>query len=160
MRLSHPVCILMSGIIWLAVGIMLLTKGLNHVVQAAHPEHFGIKAWLIPSLTSIAGGREQAALLVIATGLLIGFIKGRWVLVKSVQRTVTHILSQPAPLKLSQVYAKSYYYLIFSMMGLGFLLKVLPIAADFKGLIDVAIGSALMNGALLYFRCALIKTKT
>lgn len=160
MRLTHPMCILLSGAVWLGVGIMLLTKGLNLVVQAAHPDHFSAKAWIIPSLTSIAGGREQAALLIIATGLLLGFIKGRWVLVKSVQRTVTRILSQPSPLKFSQIYAKSYYFLILGMMGLGFILKLLPLAADFKGLIDVAIGSALMNGALLYFRCALVKPKT
>lgn len=159
MRLTHPVCILLSGAVWLGVGIMLLTKGLNLVVQAAHPDHFGAKAWIIPSLATVAGGREQAALLIIATGLLLGFIKGRWVLVKSVHRTVAHILSQPSPLKFSQVYAKSYYFLILAMMGLGFLLKFLPVAADLKGLIDVAIGSALMNGALLYFRCALVKAK-
>lgn len=138
---------------------MLLAKGLNLLVQAAHPEQFGAKAWILPSLTSLAGGKEQAALLLIALSLLVGFIKGRWVLVKSVQRTVTRILSQPAPLKFSQIYAKSYYFLILGMMGLGFLIKFLPLAADFKGMVDVAVGSALINGAILYFRCALVKPR-
>jgi hypothetical protein len=40
------------------------------------------------------------------------------------------------------------------MMALGLVFRFLPIPIDLRGLIDVAIGSALINGAMLYFRAA------
>jgi hypothetical protein len=38
------------------------------------------------------------------------------------------------------------------MVLLGLVIRFLPIPIDARGLVDVAIGSALINGAMLYFR--------
>jgi hypothetical protein len=85
---------------------------------------------------------------------MIGFAKGRLVLSKTVDRVVKRIRSLQVPIRASQIYARSYWILIGSMVALGFAMRFLPIPLDARGLIDVAIGSALVNGAMLYFRAA------
>lgn len=155
MNFTPVVAIVASGVLWLVMGLFLLVKGLNLVVIGAHPEQFGSNSALIPYLSSLVGGKEQAALIVITFGLIIGLIKGRWVLVKSVKRVVARILSLPLPIKIQQVYSWSYLALIGSMMLLGMGIRWLGLPADIHGLIDVAIGSALVNGSMIYFRLAI-----
>ena len=38
------------------------------------------------------------------------------------------------------------------MVFLGISMRFLPLAQDIRGFVDLTIGAALMNGALLYFR--------
>ncbi|HEY4255173.1 MAG TPA: hypothetical protein VGM34_02370, partial [Chlamydiales bacterium] len=113
------------------VGVWLLYKGLR-LLSLSLDKTFA--SWLM-------GG-----------GLLVGFIKGRFVLSKTVQRIVKHIASAPEPISFRNVYPKSYLLLLASMMCLGFVLRFVPI--EWRGFIDIAVGSALMNGAMLYFRAA------
>jgi hypothetical protein len=153
MGLSRASWVAISGVLWLVVGIGLMTLGLNFVVHTAQFSHGDTTSW-IAKLDPLAGGREQAALVLVAIGLIIGFIKGRFVLVKSVKRVVTRILSLPLPLKLSQVYHPAYLALIGSMVFIGMALKWLNLPMEVRGTIDIAIGSALINGSLLYFRAA------
>ncbi len=127
--------ITISGLVWLAIGAFLLMKGLS-LITAANLEN------------------EQAAVILISAGLLIGFVKGRFVLSKTVKRVVARIHSLPEPIRFSQVYSTSYYVLIGSMVLLGISMRWIPIPPEVRGTIDVAIGAALMNGAILYFRAA------
>ncbi len=129
--MKHRSWIAISGFIWAAVGIMLLYKGLNFLS-------------LIPD--------QKEATWWIAGGLLVGFFKGRFVLSKTVERTCAHIRSLSLPIQIGAVYPRSYLLLLAAMMGMGFLLKLVPI--EWRGAIDVAVGSALVNGAMLYFRAA------
>jgi hypothetical protein len=85
---------------------------------------------------------------------LVGFLKGRLVLSKTVKRITKRIYSLQAPVGFKDAFPVSYWLLIGFMMTLGMGLKFLPISIDIKGAIDVAIGSALVNGAMLYFRTA------
>jgi hypothetical protein len=151
MRIRHVPLIIFSGLVWFAIGLFLLFKGLNFLVLAMKGE--GETLWMGP-LGAILGGKEQSSLFFISAALLIGFIKGRFVLVKSVKRIVARILSLPNPAPLIAVYTKGYFLLIGGMMGLGFMLKWVGLPLDVRGTLDVAIGSALMHGALLYFRNA------
>jgi hypothetical protein len=154
MRLSKATWIAISGIIWFVVGIGLLTLGLNFIVYKAQVD-VNETTSLIARISPIAGGREQAALALITVGLIIGFIKGRFVLVKTVKRVVERILSLDVPLKLSKIYSRGYLLLIGCMIVLGLSMKWFGLPAEVRGLIDVAIGSALMNGASSYFRSAM-----
>lgn len=131
--MKHRGWIIFSGVLWFVIGSRLLYKGLQFLSETP---------------------REMATLL-LAIGLLIGFFKGRFVFVKSVRKTVLRIVSLPLPIRLKDVYVPSYYILILAMMGLGIALRFLPISSAARGTIDVAIGSALLNGALLYFRSAI-----
>jgi len=152
MRLNYFVSIAFSGAVWLAIGIFLLAKGLNFIVFAAHDG--ASSACILPSLAPLIGGREQAALMMIVLGLIIGFIKGRLILIKTVKRVVGRILSMPSPIAIHKVYSWRYGLIIALMMGLGISMKWLHVPVDLRGLVDVAVGSALINGALSYFRYA------
>ena len=136
--------IIFSGFVWLAIGAMLLYKGLHLVADGT----------ILPdSFCSKFAQPETVARLLIGVALLLGFFKGRFVLSKTVRRIVLRIAAMPVPIRFKDVYPASYYYLIAAMMGLGLLFRFLPILIDLRGAIDIAIGSALINGAILYFIC-------
>jgi|SRR6185437_12381375 len=145
MKFSHVSWILFSGAVWLGIGVLLLKKGLDLIVLAVQESALAF---------SSSFGPEQVALGLIASGLLLGFLKGRFILRKTVDRITQHICSFPTPVAFKNVYTKSYYLLIGSMMAMGFALKWLPIYPELRGFIDVTIGSALINGSMLYFRRA------
>lgn len=152
-KLSHSALIALSGLIWLLIGFMLLSMGINFIVGSILNEN--LVTMSRPFLDAIApyvGGREEAALTLVLLGLAIGFMKGRVVLSKTVARTVARILTMPNPAPLSKIYPKSYYFLLGGMVLLGFLVRFLT--NDIRGFVDVAIGAALINGAMLYFRQA------
>jgi hypothetical protein len=153
MRLSKTTWIAISGMIWFVVGMGLLTLGLNFIIYKAQME-FHETTSLVAKIAPFTGGREQAALTLIVIGLIIGFIKGRFVLVRTVRRVVERILKLNPPIKIFQVYSKGYLLLIVGMILLGLSMKWLSFPMEIRGTIDVAIGSALMNGAVAYFRTA------
>jgi hypothetical protein len=154
MRLTHVSGIVVSGLIWMLVGFFLLSKGLNFIVLTTHlPLDSASLAWT-GYLSSLSGGREEAALFLVCVGLLLGFIKGRFILAKTVNRIVKRILSLPLPLAWSRIYGRSYYILIGSMVLLGLSMKWINLPLDIRGTVDVFVGSALIHGALLYFRSA------
>jgi hypothetical protein len=149
MKLSQKTWIVISGLMWFGVGVMLLLKGLRLIVAASEQQAAGP---LLKLLMAWAKSPHQAALLLICVSLLIGFIKGRTVLAKTVGRIVQRIVSQTGALTIGQAYDKRY-WLVLGLMGcLGMLFRFLHLPADIHGGIDVAIGSALINGAMLYFR--------
>jgi hypothetical protein len=158
MILSKRTWFIVSGITWLGIGIMLLTKGLRLAVAAA--EQTALATPLLKSLLSIAGTRHQAALLIVCLGLFIGFIKGRTVLAKTVARIAGRINAHPEGLSLQQAYDRKYWIILCLMMSLGVLFRIFTIPADIRGLIDIAVGSALINGAMLYFRHILVPQKS
>lgn len=151
--MSKTTWIAISGAIWFIVGMGLMVLGLNFIVMKARFDLTETSS-LIARLSPVAGGREQAAMALIIMGLIIGFLKGRFVLVKTVQRVVHRIVSLQPPIKISQVYSKGYILLIAGMILLGMSMKWLAIPQEIRGTIDVAIGSALINGAMAYFRSA------
>ncbi len=147
--MKHRGWIALSGFVWMGMGILLLYKGLSFISHAVVLENSLCQRW-----SHIFGSPSQVGTAILAAGLLIGFLKGRFVFSKTVSRVVQRIVSLSLPIRFSQVYGRSYWILIGGMMGLGMLMRFLPIPLDLRGLIDVAIGSALMNGSMLYFRFA------
>lgn len=152
-NLSHSKMIALSGFIWMAVGCMLLSLGLNYIIGSILAENLAsINHPLLDFFSPFVGGIEDAAMIIVALGLLIGFFKGRVVFAKTVGKTVARITAMPNPAPLSQLYTKAYYFLLLGMVGLGFLVRFLT--NDIRGFVDVAVGSALINGAVLYFKQA------
>lgn len=158
MHLSKTAWIVISGLIWFVVGVGLLTLGLNFIVFKAQMD-LADSTSLIAKLSPLTGGREQAALALITLGLIIGFFKGRYVLAKTVRRVAERILSLAQPIRFSQVYSRGYLMLIGGMILLGLSMKWIGIPTEIRGTVDVAIGSALMNGAMAYFRVAFAVNK-
>ena len=155
MKFSHRTLIFFSGFIWLGVGILLLSKGLRLIVTAAY--EIGGGSSLFHRLSSFLGNVQQAALFVISLALLMGFIKGRFILSKTVARVVARIFTLPSPVEMKKIYTKNYYILLGAMVCLGMVMRGLSLSSDIRGFIDVTIGSALVNGAILYFRSAFIQ---
>lgn len=147
--MKHRGWIASSGVLWLVAGVFLLHKGLHFIAEAR-----AISNSLTNRFAGFFGSPSQAGMFLIFLALLVGFAKGRFVFVKTVMRVVNRIRGLPLPIHFSQVYTRSYWILIGSMMLLGLVFRFLPIPLDARGFVDVAIGSALINGAMLYFRAA------
>jgi hypothetical protein len=141
--------IVISGLSWLVIGSYLMVKGLKWITLAMA---LGESPRLLRYFSQLAGSLQQGALVLICLSLLVGFIKGRMVLSKTVSRVVARFRSEKAPIRFANAYDRKYFIILGSMMGLGLLFRFLPIACDIRGGIDVIIGSALINGAMLYFR--------
>lgn len=150
LKCSHKTLIFLSGGMWLLIGLFLMILGIRFLMTTLHNPSDSFS--LIALTSRLTSGQEQGASLVIAGALFLGFIKGRTVLKKAAQRQISRILqlAQPAPLK--KIYTPAYYLLICGMIALGISLRFLPTSLDVRGAIDLAIGSALINGALHYFR--------
>jgi hypothetical protein len=146
-------------LIWVAVGLFLLPLGITLLVNSPGEAAHGYYP-LINYLAPYVGGAQQAALGLIIVGLFIGYAKGKAVLGKSARRGVARILTFPNPTQLTNIYSPVYYMLLGGMVLLGMSIKWLGIANDIRGVVDVAIGSALINGALVYFRLAFAMRKT
>lgn len=153
MKLSHTKLIVISGLIWFAVGFYLLQLGLNLLLGGVHV-NIADNYPLLKALSSILGTGEMAAIVLVAIALFIGYLKGRYVLGKSAQKGVGRILAFPNPAPLSKIYSPKYYVLLALMMGLGVSIKYIGLNDDVRGFIDAIIGSALINGAMVYFRLA------
>lgn len=122
--MQHRGWILLSGLIWLVGGVFLLNKGVSYIGNS----------WLL------------------FPGVLLGFVKGRFVFAKTVQRIVKRIRGLPLPVRVSQVYPPIYLAVIGVMVLLSAALRFAP--EQVRGVIDVAVGSALVQGAMLYFRAS------
>ena len=146
MRFSHRTWIFISGGIWLLVGVLLLTRGISLLLLTL------VKSSESFPLLDIVGRREQGILLLIALGLGLGFVKAKWVLAKSAQRVIRRILSLTPPVAIAKVYSLSYLFLLLGMVLLGLSMKWSGLPFDVRGLINVFVGSALVNGAFVYFR--------
>lgn len=153
MKMSHKALIVISGMVWFGIGFYLLQLGLN-LLLIAIPFSYLVSHPLLHFFTSFSGSGEAAALLLIAIALFIGFLKGRFVLGKSAKRGVDRIFTLPNPSSLTKIYNSRYYILLAVMVMLGMSVKYLGLSNDVRGFVDTIIGSALINGAIVYFKLA------
>lgn len=143
--------------VWLCVGLFLFTLGINLLVEGAQTEQFIQSAHpLLDTLGPLMGGLENAATLLMAGALLVGYFKGRVVLGKTAKKAVARLRMLPSPVKISQIYTPRYYLLLGFMMLLGMSIKFFGVPNDIRGFVDVAVGAALINGAMIYFRQAFV----
>lgn len=150
-KLKHGISIFLSGALWFGVGCFLLTLGLKLLTvssQIAYTE----RTPLLDLFKSTFGGKEEAAAALIFISLFVGFLKGRFVLRRSADRVIARIRSLPNPLPLSSLYSPQYLALIGLMVLLGMSIRFLGVSDEVRGVVDVTIGSALINGSMHYFR--------
>lgn len=138
-----------SGVIWLAVGINLLSLGLNFLIASAGVDQGGpLLSLVAPSLLSY----ENGALLLITLAIMLGFVKARMIFSKTVQRSIERILTFTPPISIIKMYSARYFLVLGLMIGLGVSFKFFGFALDARGFVDVTVGSALTHGASAYFR--------
>ncbi len=132
MKVSHRTLIFLAGTLWLLIGLSLLGIGLS--LSDALP------------------------LLAIATA--VGYAKGRFVMSRAAQKQAARISNLPAPVHIKNLYSAPFYFLILGMMGLGMSLRFLPVPHSVRAFVDVAVGIALVIGAIQYYVSALREIKT
>ncbi|MGA8164296.1 MAG: hypothetical protein WB791_04625 [Waddliaceae bacterium] len=150
----HHTLVIISGCLWLVIGCFLLSIGLRYVLEGVSQgvASNASQGFLVGYLGGYVGGCENGAVALIALSLMLGFVKGRYVMVKSVDRVVRRICRFPNPTHVFNIYSFSYYLLIAFMVLLGVSIKYFHLPNDVRGAVDIAIGAALINGAMLYFR--------
>lgn len=158
MKMSHAKLIVLSGLIWFVIGIYLLQLGLNLILAVSMQTSAKSLSESYPILSFLKqyfGNVQNIALLLVIFGLFVGYLKGRYVLGKSASNGVARILRLPNPVSILRIYNAKYYLLLGAMIGIGISIKYLGLPNDVRGIIDVTIGSALINGAIIYFKLAL-----
>lgn len=148
-KFSHAMLIALSGLIWFFVGIYLLPLGIHFLIDN------GLNQGPLMSLLSSLD-IEEAGLILVAIGLAIGYFKGKHVFAKTVEKNVDRIRALPAPASLHHLYTVRYIVLLGTMILIGLSMRWFNLPLDVRGFIDVAVGSALINGSMLYFRKALL----
>jgi hypothetical protein len=155
LRLSHAKLVLLSGLVWALIGGLLLNIGLNLLMGLPNQPLESDKYPLLTMLSPYVGSGQECAIVLVAVALFIGFFKGRYVLGKSAKRGIERLLTFPNPTSLRNIYSAKYYILLGVMCGIGMSIKFLGIPNDVRGFVDVAIGAALINGAMIYFRAGI-----
>jgi uncharacterized membrane protein len=96
-----------AGGLWCVIGLFLIFRG------------FG--------LYQLAGQEQQstqnAIIISIVSAILIGLVKGRFVLSKTARKNKARIHGLQDPVRIRQIFSKPFYFLIPMMMGLGILLR-------------------------------------
>lgn len=129
----------LSGISWFFLGTYLAYKGIRYLVIAISDANL-----------LFSPGRKFA--LLVSFALVVGYCKGRFVLRKTAERLISRIASLSNPISFFQIYPLRYWLLIGCMMALGMGLNIFSIPFDVRGLVDLAIGTALITGSFFYFR--------
>ena len=128
-----------AGLIWVIVGLFLIYRG-SGLYNLAVIEQNTSKETLIIS---------------IILGVVIGILKGKFVLSKTALRNRNRINQLVPPLSIHQVFSGAFYGLIAGMMILGFLLR--EFNAYLGGYVVVAsiycgIGMALIAASSVYWK--------
>ncbi len=145
---SHRGLGIIAGMFWLAIGIFLLWRGLGLTITACDAEGHLFVDWLAVRF----GTAQKAAVVLVATGLFVGYFKGRYVLRKTAMRTIDRIHTLPNPCSLGKLYGIGSYILIASMIALGITLRSIGAAEEIRGVVLIAVGSALLQGSTALFR--------
>lgn len=134
MQTSHKTLYVLQGAVWLMVGAMLLNMGIRFL------------------MSTLEEGKENGHLMLLILALILGQLKGRFMMKKVAMRSFDRISKMTQPVALHNIYTKGNYIVIGIMMLLGMGMKFLPVPLEARGFIDVAVGSALIQGSLFYFR--------
>ena len=141
LRVTHKNLFRLAGAIWLAIGVFLLQKGVDFLLQALAYKDPRLFSWTV----------EEILLLLVAS-LGLGTIKGRMVLKKAATRICDRIARFHEPTSIFNMYGVTSIFVILLMGSLGFLMRLLHIPLDVRGCIDVAVGTALIRGSFYYFQ--------
>jgi hypothetical protein len=151
MEIPRPYFLLCQGLVWLAVGLYLLPLGIFFLMQTLEPG-YSSSLPLYGLLASISLTPTESACSLLALGLLIGRIKSRTVFAKAVTKSEQYVASLPARASVFKIYPPRYILLVGVMMGLGISMRVFSVPLDIRGFVDVAVGAALTQGAIAYFK--------
>ena len=128
-----------AGLIWIIVGLFLIYRGSGLYNLA-----------VIEQNTS-----KEALIISVILGVVIGILKGKFVLSKTALRNRNRISQLVPPISIHQIFSGAFYGLIAGMMVLGFLLR--EFNTYLGGYVVVAsiycgIGMALIAASSVYWK--------
>ena len=129
----------LAGSIWSLVGLLLIYRAWDMYVLALETQN----------------ASQQAVIVSVVVGLIIGAVKGKFVLSKTARRNKSRIDRLEGPLKPHHVYAKPFYFFILGMISLGIALRFWNEMIGgyiVVGAIYVGIGMALCVSSLVYWK--------
>ncbi|MEM8629178.1 MAG: hypothetical protein AAGF04_03825 [Chlamydiota bacterium] len=130
-----------SGLLWMVGGFSLLSKGLRLFFEGALSAESSYPSY-------------NLLLIYLTLALLVGFLKGKWVLRRTAERIFQRILDWEGPISFFQLYDKRTALILLLMMGMGLLMNRLALPPLYRGWIDLAVGAALIQSACTFFRFA------
>ncbi len=136
--LSRQQHLWIAAVIWTVVGAGLLTMG------GVFWFHFPYLGDLDPQHLAIGG-----------LALTVGLLKGKFVLDKTAARVIdrTASLNESNPFKsVFQMFGGKTIALIVSMMGIGVILRAAGVSFEIRGLIYLAVGTALLWSCREYWK--------
>jgi len=160
MKISKKVAVLLSFVLWFCIGTMLLYKGMNYLYEAMiYQTVTRSQQPVLGFLARLLGSMDYALLGMVFVSAFFGYIKGYVALRKGADRLISRISPYGGKVPLSVVFPKWYVALIGGMMLLGMGIKYLPITSDIRGMIDTAVGFALLNGSTFFLKHLLVKPR-
>lgn len=136
--MSKNTLIAIAGSLWGAIGLFLIYRGTGLFQLAVQEQH----------------STQTAIIYSLLAGIVIGSVKGHFVLSKTARRNKSRIQGLDVPVKIHHTFSKPFYGLIAGMMLLGYLMRTLNtyiggyvvVAAIYCG-----IGLALIVGSRVYW---------
>lgn len=152
-KLKHRGMGFLAGIIWLIVGGFLLKTGVSLVMSAALESRFAVAShplfdWLSPA----SENAERAALVIFSIAVVLGYLKGRFILMRVGKRIMLRISQLPEPVSVLLLYGRREYIVIGSMIALGVILRLTGVPTEIRGFVLTAVGIGLIQGAVGIFR--------
>lgn len=162
MKFTSRYLVLISGIIWLSVGLMLLFRGLNFmdVLNSSFIYTGTLFFPLVRFLFSYTQSYEMAVITLIAIALVVGHFKGRFVFRKKAKKLLAKLHLLPQKCQFFDVFEPSYIVLILFMMGLGFFLRWIQTPKDILSFIAIVVGFGLVQGSFVLIRGFFLWKKT
>ncbi len=141
------------GIFWAIGGFLLLRKGLFFL--SVSTENIQEPGPLVSWMFSFTHSLVQSHMLLMIIALFLGMLKGRKVMAKAALRVIQRwSMIHGEKISFSKVLDQKMWILIGCMVLLGIGLNYIGFPHDIRGVIDIAVGSALLQGALVYFKAS------
>lgn len=136
--MKHWFYVNLTGIIWLIGGSKLILKGIK-LLEISH--------------------LNMSSLVLVFLAAVVGTLKNIFVLKKTIKRVIARITSLTIPIAAYKVYDKRFYILVGLMIMISFFMDILRVPCTVRGFVDFAIGFALLQGSLRYFKFSLALKK-
>lgn len=137
--MNHNQLFNIAGGIWGLVGVMMILRGADMFKLAVEQQQVS----------------DTALIIAIATSLIIGGAKGKFVFSKTARKNKERISALSTPLKVHQVYSPKFYLFIIGMMAFGFSLRSFnELIGGYVvvGAIYVGVGLALAVSSFYYWK--------
>lgn len=143
MKLKSYSFIFIAGMVWFAVGVLLILKGINFHWMGLQNIHFTMFDYL---------GIQLSFGILFLICVCFGLLKAWLVLKKAATRNLAYYLSFSTAEPIFRLYQRKDLILIFSMILLGRLMRWLSLPFLLQGMILETVGCALFFGSFYYFR--------